>query len=344
MNIVVLCGGISTEREVSLWTGENVCNALRSKGHNAILMDVFLGREDITTDNAFINIKSISEELEIIKMAGKNKVEVKKNRKDFFGDNVIEICKAADITFMALHGENGENGKVQAAFDLFGIKYTGSDCLSSAMAMNKSVTRMIFNSNDIPMAGAAIATIDHGYNSCEELGLSYPVVIKPNCGGSSIGVFYADNDEEFKTNILEAFKFENELIIEDRIIGKEFSCAVIEYKALPVIEIIPKTGTYDFKNKYSAGAADEICPANISEELTKKIQKIAEAAAEALGINTYCRVDILTDEKDNCYCLEVNTLPGMTRTSLLPQEAAAEGIDFPSLCEKLIEISLNARY
>lgn len=344
MNIVVLCGGTSTEREVSLWTGENVCNALRSKGHNAILMDVFLGRKDISSEDAFNNIKAISEELDIIKTSGENIEIIKKNRRDFFGDNVIEVCKVADIVFMALHGKDGEDGKVQAAFDLFGIKYTGSDCLSSAMAMNKAVTRKIFNSNNIPMARAAIATINNTYNSCEELGLSYPVVIKPNCGGSSIGVFFADNDEEFKTNIYKAFKFENELIIEDRITGREFSCGVMLNKALPVIEIILKKGTYDYKNKYSAGAADEICPANISDELSKKIQSISEAAAKALGINTYCRVDVLTDDKNNCYCLEVNTLPGMTGTSLLPQEAAVEGIDFPTLCEKIIEISLKARY
>lgn len=343
MNIVVLCGGISTEREVSLWSAENICNALRSKSHKAILLDVFLGRKDINKDNAFDSLKEVSEELELIKNLARNIDEIKKTRKEFFGDNVIEICKASDIVFMGLHGENGENGKVQATFDLFGIKYTGGDYLSSAMAMNKSVTRMIFEANNVPLAKGTKMTINKKSESANELGLNYPVVIKPSCGGSSIGVFYANNDEEFVKNTEMSFTYENELVIEEQIVGREFSCGVVSYEPLPVIEIIPKTGTYDFKNKYSKGATDEICPANVSDELRDKIQSAAKKAAIALGLDTYCRVDVLTDKAENCYCLEANTLPGMTSTSLLPQEAKVIGIDFPQLCEKLIEISMKAR-
>ncbi len=343
MNIVVLCGGISTEREVSLWSAENICNALRSRGHKAILLDVFLGRKDINKDNAFNSLMEVSEELELIKKSAENIEEIKKTRKEFFGDNVIEICKASDIVFMGLHGENGENGKVQAAFDLFGIKYTGGDYLSSAMAMNKSVTRMIFEANNVPLAKGAKMTIDKKLKSANELGLNYPVVIKPSCGGSSIGVFYANNDDEFVKNTERSFAYERELVIEEQIVGREFSCGVVSYEPLPVIEIIPKTGTYDFKNKYSKGATDEICPADVSDELRDKIQAAAKKAAIALGLDTYCRVDVLTDKAENCYCLEANTLPGMTSTSLLPQEAKVIGIDFPQLCEKLIEISMKAR-
>ena len=244
---------------------------------------------------------------------------------------------------MGLHGENGENGKVQAAFDLFGIKYTGGDYLSSAMAMNKSVTRMIFEANNVPLAKGAKMTIDKKPKSANELGLNYPVVIKPSCGGSSIGVFYANNDDEFVENTEQSFAYERELVIEEQIVGREFSCGVVSYEPLPVIEIIPKTGTYDFKNKYSKGATDEICPADVSDELRDKIQTAAKKAAIALGLDTYCRVDVLTDKAENCYCLEANTLPGMTSTSLLPQEAKVIGIDFPQLCEKLIEISMKAR-
>ena len=343
MNIVVLCGGISTEREVSLWSAENICNALRSRGHKAILLDVFLGRKDINKDNAFNSLMEVSEELELIKKSAENIEEIKKTRKEFFGDNVIEICKASDMVFMGLHGENGENGKVQAAFDLFGIKYTGGDYLSSAMAMNKSVTRMIFEANNVPLAKGAKMTIDKKSKSANELGLNYPVVIKPSCGGSSIGVFYANNDDEFVKNTERSFAYERELVIEEQIVGREFSCGVVSYEPLPVIEIIPKTGTYDFKNKYSKGATDEICPADVSDELRDKIQAAAKKAAIALGLDTYCRVDVLTDKAENCYCLEANTLPGMTSTSLLPQEAKVIGIDFPQLCEKLIEISMKAR-
>lgn len=340
MNIVVLCGGTSTEREVSLWTGENVCKALRKKNHNAILVDVFLGREDITSDYAFENIKSIEEELEVIKERACEIPNIKKERKEYFGANVIQICKKADITFMALHGENGENGKVQATFDMFGIKYTGGNYLSSAIAMDKAISRLVFEAGKVPIAkGTSIS--GKVYESIRELGLEYPAVIKVASGGSSIGVYFANNDKEFVSAQTEAYELENTLVVEERIVGKEFSCGVIEYKALPVIEIIPKTGNYDYKNKYQAGATYEICPANISEELTKKIQMAAENAAKVLGLDTYCRVDVLTDENENCYCLEANTLPGMTATSLLPQEAAAAGMDFEDLCEYLIKISLN---
>lgn len=343
MNIVVLCGGISTEREVSLWSAEKICSALRKKGHKAILLDVFLGRNDINENNAFENLKSVSEELEIIKEAGKDIEYLKKNRAEFFGENVIEICKKCDAVFMGLHGENGENGKVQAAFDLFGIKYTGNDYIGNAMAMSKAVTRMLFKANNVPMAKGTAVTFGEDINSAKEVGLDYPVVIKPSCGGSSIGVFFANDDAEFKRNTKAAFEYEHELVIEEKIVGREFSCGVISCEALPVIEIIPKTGTYDFNNKYSKDATEHICPANISDELKNKIQTAAKMAAKALGLNTYCRVDVLTDEDENCYCLEANTLPGMTETSLLPLEAMAVGIDFPSLCEKLIDISMKVR-
>lgn len=343
MNIVVLCGGISTEREVSLWSAANVCEALRSKGHKAILVDVYLGREDINAKNAFINIKSIDEELAIINELAINIPKLKETRVEFFGTNVIEICKAADIAFMALHGENGENGKVQATFDLFGIKYTGGDYLSSAMAMDKAVTKKIFKSAGVPMAKGVSIVSTNKKTSALDYELKYPVVVKPSCGGSSIGVYYANNDEEFKSALDNAFLFENEIIVEERIIGREFSCGVINYKALPVIEIIPKVGDYDFKNKYEAGATTEICPAQISDELTAKIQNAVVFAAKELGLNTYCRIDVLTDKDENCYCLEANTLPGMTKTSLLPQEALVTGMDFPTLCEHIIEISLKAR-
>ena len=306
-------------------------------------MDVYLGRNDINSENAFVNVKTVNEELAIIKEKSENLETLKKERKEFFGENVIDICKSADVVFMALHGENGENGKVQAAFDLFDIKYTGGNYLSSGMAMDKAVSRMIFEAKGVPMAKGAAVTQDTDYKSAKELMLNYPVVVKPACGGSSIGVYFADNDDEYKEALASAFKYEDSLIVEERITGREFSCGVIEYNALPVIEIIPKQGTYDFNNKYSAGATDEVCPANISEELTKKIQSVAEGAAKALGLDTYCRVDVLTDENENCYCLEANTLPGMTSTSLLPQEAAVVGLKFPELCEKLIEISLKVR-
>ncbi|MDY5576249.1 MAG: D-alanine--D-alanine ligase [Lachnospiraceae bacterium] len=343
MNIVVLCGGTSTEREISLISSEGICKALRTKGHHAILMDVFLGHENLIADDIFIDNYDVDEEMAYIKSRAEEVEQLKKTRKEFFGPNVIDFCKKADVVFLGLHGANGEDGKIQAALDLLGIPYTGADCLSSAMAMSKSVTRQIFSACHVPMAKGMTVYKEKRQPSLSEAGMRYPCVVKPSCGGSSVGVFYANNDTEYKDALNQAFAYEDELIVEECITGREFSVGIIEYQALPVIEIIPKQGTYDYKNKYTPGATEEICPAHISDELRDKIWDAALQAAKSLGLDTYCRVDVLTDEDENCYCLEANTLPGMTPLSLLPQEAAVIGIDYPSLCEKLIEVSMKKR-
>ena len=341
MNIVVLCGGTSTEREISLISSEGICRALRSRGHQAVLIDVFLGYENLDIASVFKDDYDMEKELACIKEKSSELEKLKKERKEFFGPNVIDVCRAADIVFLGLHGANGEDGKIQAVLELLGIPYTGADHLSSAMAMNKSVSRELFLAREIPTAKGFTTYKGMDLPDISEYGLTYPCVVKPSCGGSSVGVYYAKNDAEYKEALLNAFSYEDEIIVEQCIKGREFSVGVIEYEALPVIEIIPKQGTYDYKNKYTAGAVDEVCPAHISEALCDRIQSIAVSAAKSLGIDTYCRVDILADEEENCYCLEANTLPGMTPTSLLPQEAAVLGIDYSSLCEKFIEISLN---
>ena len=270
--------------------------------------------------------------------------KVKASRKDqsdnFFGLNVIELCQMADIVFMALHGENGENGKIQAAFDLFGIRYTGSGYLSSALAMDKGMAKQLFISNGIPTPkGTSLKKGEQA--DIASLGLNLPCVVKPCCGGSSIGVSIVRTEAEFETALAEAFRWENELVIEEFVEGREFSVGVIDYKALPIIEIAPVEGFYDYKNKYKAGSAVETCPAVLSEEITAKMQHYAERVAEVLGLDTYSRSDFLLNSKGEMFCLEANTLPGMTPTSLLPQEAQAVGMNFNQLCEKLIEISLR---
>lgn len=346
MNIVVLCAGISTERDVSIVTGNMVCNALRSKGHNARVLDVFFGTYKSSTmsaDNFFEGDYNLEEEINYIKNLSPQVEEIKSSRKTFFGENVIEICMKADIVFMALHGENGENGKVQAAFDLYNIKYTGTGYLGSAIAMDKEMTKQLLLSNGVPAPkGYKIQGIKENYDYIKELsdnGLSFPVVVKPCCGGSSIGVSIANNHKEYMDALNEAAIYENDIIVEEYIKGREFSIGVVKNLAYPIIEIAPIEGFYDYTNKYQAGRTNEQCPAIISEDLTKAMQDLAVKASKILKLDTYCRIDFLTDELDNIYCLEANTLPGMTPTSLLPQEAAVLGMDFASLCERLIEVS-----
>ena len=335
MKVVVLAGGISTEREVSIVTGTMVCKALLERGHNAILLDVYYG-----IDDSDIFTKPYEIESEIHKIKSYTEVD-KELGSTFFGPNVLELCKEADMVFMALHGENGENGKVQAAFDLMGIKYTGTGYLGSALAMDKGLAKQLFVMNQIPTPFGIVLHRDSKYLSASEYGLQLPCVVKPCCGGSSIGVSIVHTEDEFQLALKDAFSYEVEVVVEQFIQGREFSIGVIDNEALPIIEISPKEGFYDYKNKYEKGKTDEYCPADLSKELTKKMQDIAIEVHKILKLETYSRIDFLLDHQQNMYCLEANTLPGMTPTSLLPQEAEVIGLSFGDLCERLIDVSLS---
>lgn len=347
MNIVVLAGGLSPERDVSFVTGSNVTEALRKNGHQVILLDVFMGygdgEEDLT--GVFERSREVSVSVSGITEDAPDLAAVKKSRKDqsdcFFGPNVIAMCRMADIVFLALHGENGENGKVQATFDLYGIKYTGTGYLSSALAMDKSLSKRLFAANGIPTPAGISMKKEECQWEFAKTGLAFPCVVKPCCGGSSIGVSIVRNEKEYQKALEEAFRWEQEVVVEEYIRGREFSVGVMDFQALPIIEIAPIEGFYDYKNKYAAGSAVETCPAEISAEITARMQRCAEDVAKVLGLNTYSRMDFLLDDEDHIYCLEANTLPGMTSTSLIPQEAKAVGIDFEQLCEKIIQISLK---
>lgn len=347
MKIVVLAGGLSTERDVSFKTGEMVTKALRENGHQVILLDVFMGysnkEEDLT--GIFDRAEAVSVKVAAIPETAPDLEKVKAQRKDqsdnFFGPNVIELCRMADIVFMALHGENGENGKIQAAFDLFGIRYTGTGYLGSALAMNKGMAKQLFLENGIPTPRGTSLKRGEDAAKIEDCGIHFPCVVKPCSGGSSIGVSIVHDKAEYEQALKEAFRWENELVIEEYVKGREFSVGVIDFQALPIIEIAPVEGFYDYKNKYKAGSTVETCPAELSEQITKEMQGYAEKVAEVLGLNTYSRTDFLLDAEEHIFCLEANTLPGMTPTSLLPQEAKVTGVDFNQLCEKLIESSMR---
>ncbi len=347
MDIVVLAGGLSTERDVSFKTGSMVAAALKENGHRVILLDVFMGygEQEVDLNGIFDRADEISVKVSDIPEVAPDLAAVKASRKDqspcFFGPNVIRMCQMADIVFMALHGENGENGKLQAAFDLLGVKYTGSDYLSSAIAMNKGMAKKLFVEAGIPTPKGIAMTRETREDDVTKLNLHLPCVVKPCCGGSSIGVTIVRNAAEFKAALDEAFRWEDELVIEEFVEGREFSVGVIEGKALPVIEIAPIQGFYDYKNKYKAGSAVETCPAELPEDVSAQMRHYAEEVAKVIGLDTYSRSDFLLDKDGNMFCLEANTLPGMTPTSLLPQEAAVVGVNFNELCEKLIDISMK---
>ena len=341
MKIVVLAGGISTERDVSLSSGTGIYKALKAKGHQAILVDVFLGYQGDMSEDVFTldkdwaaDMKGVSEERTDIAQILAMRPDYKKN---FFGPNVITLCQQADVVFMALHGAEGENGKIQACFDLMGIRYTGTTHISSAIAMDKAIAKELFRQNGIPTPEG----IHLKKGEEDPMSVPFPLVVKCCNGGSSVGTYIVEKAEDYETAKAESFRYDNEIIIEQYIKGREFSVGVVDCKALPIIEIAPVSGFYDYKNKYQAGSTVETCPAVLDAELTARMQHYAEEVFKALRLKNYARMDFMLAQDNKMYCLEANTLPGMTPTSLLPQEAQAIGIPYGDLCEWLIEISLR---
>lgn len=347
MDIIVLAGGLSTERDVSFQSGKRIADALRKHDHRVILLDVFMGYGDEECDisDMFARGEEVSVKVGSFSDKAPDLDEVKSSRKDksanFFGPNVIRLCQRADIVFLALHGADGENGKVQAAFDLLGIRYTGNEFLPCALAMDKGIAKHFFYYYGIP-APQGFSIKRSSYNKEKVLDQTiFPCVVKPAGGGSSIGVTIVHDVAHYDEAIEEAFKYEEEVLVEDYIEGREFSVGVLDGVALPVIEIVPKSGFYDYHNKYEQGATEEICPADIDDELTTKIQLYAERVVAALGLSVYSRMDFIVDKEGEIYCLEANTSPGMTPTSLIPQEAEVIGIRYSDLCEEIIQLSME---
>lgn len=348
MKIVVLCGGLSTERKISFSSGSKICGALRARGHKAVLVDLYNGLEDMGEEvladpgrlfDALPDLKPVvfdgkAPDLRAVRSARKFKSP------SLFGRGVLEICSLADVVFIALHGLNGEDGRVQAAFDLMGIPYTGSGYLGSAMGMDKLVTKQM-----VAPAGVNTAKWDT-YRDVTEADIPaivektrIPCVVKTPTGGSSVGVYIIRERSELAPALSEVLHYGNDILIEDFIEGREFTDAVLGDRVLPCVEICPKKGGYDYSNKYVAGATEEICPGRLDPETAAEMARMTRKVHETLGLRTYSRSDFIVDKENKIWFLEVNTLPGMTPTSLVPQEAAAVGISYEDLCE---EIAMDA--
>ena len=344
MKIVVLAGGLSPERNVSLSSGCKVCAALRERGHQAALVDMYLGTAG---DPAALFDAPIPEELTRIGRQAPDLAAVQAARADGgagqFGPGVLELCHMADMVFLGLHGACGEDGRVQAAFDLLNIPYTGAGHLGSAIAMDKDLTKRVvaplgvqtprwelirYTAEDIPALTAR---------------LELPCVVKPVASGSSIGVSIVREREELPAALEDGLSCGGVCVIEQYIAGREIQVGILEDRALPSIEIVPREGFYDYENKYQPGAAEEFCPAPIPAEWEERLGEAALTVFHALGLSVYSRADFIVTEDGTPWFLEINTLPGMTPTSLLPQEAAAVGIGYGELCERIINASLEAR-
>lgn len=351
MKIVVLGGGISTERHVSLCTATSVCKALRSLGHKAIFVDMFLGLEDFEgpLDSAFdaedgfcgnVAIEKIEPDLEAVKASRKYKDSGR------LGKNVLDICKLADCVFLGLHGQDGEDGKIQAALELLGVPYTGSGPLGSAMALDKAVSKRIMESAGVltPKWREISYRAEDVPALAKELPL--PCVLKDVTGGSSIGVTLPETGEELEKDLYDLLRYGGRIIVEEKIVGREMTMPILGDKCLSPIEIVPPNGgSFDYVAKYQSGdeGAVEICPARVSEEEKRLMEEAAMRFHRALGLDIYSRTDFIIDAEGRPWCLEVNTLPGMTANSLIPKAAKVAGLEYPRLCEEIIRMSLELR-
>ena len=333
MDIVVLCGGTSSERAVSLSSSEKIACALKENGHSVILLDVFFGAKE---EACFGQPFDIKKEAERLRELSKTLDDKMKAERPFIGPYVIEICRKADIVFLGLHGENGEDGKIQALFDLFGIKYTGSPYRGSCIAMSKSLTKDVISPHVLIAKGQTLKR-----SAAYECAICAPCVIKPSNGGSSLGVTIVKDESDKARAIEEAFKYDDTVLVEEFISGRELTQGVLGGKALAPIEIVPpENGEYDYENKYN-GLTQEICPAPVPDNVLKEMSDISLLTGRLLGLEVYYRVDYILSDDGRLFCLEANTLPGMTDTSLLPREAKQAGISYNELCETVVKLSLE---
>ena len=348
MKIVVLAGGLSTERQVALTSGTGVCRALREKGHQAILVDMFLGLESyegrledifdapdgLCPDN---HVESVEPDLEAVRRSRRDQSP------SMLGKDVLTVCQMADIVFLALHGSCGEDGRIQATLDLLGVPYTGSGYLGSGMAMDKAVTKRFMDSlgvrtapwHDVYYTEADIPRL------VEELDV--PCAVKIVNGGSSIGVELPDTREELAQTLERMLAYGDHVIVEQKIRGREIQVAVLGDGYLPAVEIIPKGAYFDYFCKYQKDGAQELCPAPITDEQWHTVGELALRLHRALGLGVYSRADFILDEEGRFWCLQINTLPGMTPTSLVPQEAAQVGLSYGDLCQRIVDESLALR-
>lgn len=323
--VALLVGGTSPEREVSKMSGKGIYEALLSLQYPTVLVDPAYGTNQPLQTEMFFSSQDYSE------ISNRNCVEAINSK--LFDD--------VEVVFSALHGKWAEDGTMQSLLELRGLKYTGSKVLASALAMDKALSKTIFNKAGVHTAKWLVVT-DQNKNDeklyqqiISEFGL--PCVIKSNDQGSNIGLTIVKEENKIDEAVQLALAFSDKALIEEYIPGREITVAILEKEALPVLEIIPKDGFYDYEHKYTAGMCDYIVPADIPDDVFKAIQGQALVAFNSLKCESYGRVDFRLNENNEWFCLEVNTLPGMTSTSLVPKMAKAVGISFEELIERIIK-------
>lgn len=329
--IITICGGYSSEREISIMSGVAIAKGIFKAGYESFLIDTAYPAKVYLVDEKF----EYNSPEENITKTSKKMIKL-----------IEEIKKINPYRlFNGLHGGEGENGQIQALFELMDISYTGSNSESSAISMNKNISKIIVADSKIPTAHWQIInksekndiTTDELKRIIKEK-FGYPVVVKAIAQGSSVGVEILQNEGDIEKTISMIKQIDDDFMIEQYISGRELSIPIVKGETFPAVEIIPKHGFYDYENKYKDGMTDHICPAKLSKTELSKLEKYAAQSYKALGCKDYARIDFILDSKTGeIYFLEANTLPGMTKLSLLPESAAAKGIDFEQLLTKIIE-------
>lgn len=329
LKVLLLVGGTSPEREVSKSTGKSIYQALQNLDYEIIVMDPSYG---------------INQPFEVEDYFNENDYAEISNENYLDAINLISSDQI-NVAFLALHGKFGEDGTIQSLLELKGIKYTGSKVLSSALAMDKIMSKILFEEYNVPTPKSFhFRKGDHTtaeVNRIIEQQFGYPAVVKPNDQGSTVGLTICKSSAQLEQAVHDAFEFSDRILVEEYIPGRELTVAVIDNDALPVLEIKPKHGIYDYECKYTSGMSEYIVPAEIPEEVSILMKEIAVRACNSLRCEVYARVDFRLSPDNKIYALEVNTLPGMTSLSLVPKMAKANGISFEELIEKIINLSLK---
>ena len=344
MKIVVLAGGLSPERGVSLTSGSLIAGALVRNGHEVCAVDLYTGRalggNTPTFTREPIPALAVDPRVpdldDLMLETGRGECRI--------GEGVMDLCRAADAVFIALHGDVGENGQLQAALDMEGIPYTGSGYAGSCMAMDKDVAKQLMVHAGIPTPPWLLCATDRDAEQTADkimATVGLPCVIKPLSCGSSVGVSMPGTREELISAIRLAATYEDRIMAERLISGREVTVSIMNGEVLPVVEIIPHEGFYDYQNKYQSGKTEEVCPAELDGALTRKLSELTRQGFDALHLRDYARFDYMIDQGGEPWCLEANTLPGMTPTSLLPLAAATAGVPYDELCERMIRMALG---
>ena len=333
MKIAVLFGGTSQERDVSIASAAQIIPALRGLGHDVISVDTVTGRLTGEAEKKMLTSGVGPEPPSTTALANMRESALA------LTSNASDI-RDVDVVFLALHGGAGEDGRVQAVLDLAGMAYTGSNHIASATAMDKDLSKRLFRACGVPTADWLMAPV-LAHDVADSLG--WPVVVKPNKQGSTVGLSIVREPEALAPALELADRYDDEVMIERFVPGRELTVGILEGEALPVGEIITKAGIFDYQAKYQKGGAQEVFPAELSESQTLELQELAVRAHKALKLGIYSRIDFRMDPDGSFWCLEANSLPGMTAASLLPQAAKVAGIEFPKLVERICRAALVAK-